>query len=74
MIRNVDEKLKTNTSILGDLQGPKLRVGEIEEGSFVNPGDKVIFSTEEPFEGNSKKAYMNYKTFRKMFLKEKKFY
>ena len=65
MIRNVDEKLKTNTSILGDLQGPKLRVGEIEEGSFVNPGDRVIFSTEEPFEGNSKKAYMNYKNFPK---------
>jgi len=65
MIRNVDEKLKTNTAVLGDLQGPKLRVGEIEEGSFVNPGDSVIFSTKEPFEGNSKKAYMNYKNFPK---------
>lgn len=72
MIRNVDEKLKTNTSILGDLQGPKLRVGEIEEGSFVNPGDKVIFSTEEPFEGNSKKAYMNYKNFPKDVSKGEK--
>ena len=65
MIRNVDEKLKTNTAVLGDLQGPKLRVGEIEEGSFLNPGDSVIFSTKEPFEGNSKKAYMNYKNFPK---------
>ena len=65
MIRNVDEKLKTNTAVLGDIQGPKLRVGEIEEGSFVNPGDSVIFSTKEPFEGNSKKAYMNYKNFTK---------
>ena len=72
MIRNVDEKLKTNTSILGDLQGPKLRVGEIEEGSFVNPGDRVIFSTEEPFEGNSKKAYMNYKNFPKDVSKGEK--
>ena len=65
MIRNVDEKLKTNTAILGDLQGPKLRVGQIEEGSFLNPGDSVIFSTKKPFEGNSKKAYMNYKNFPK---------
>ena len=72
MIRNVDQKLKTNTSILGDLQGPKLRVGEIEEGSFVNPGDRVIFSTEEPFEGNSKKAYMNYKNFPKDVSKGEK--
>ena len=33
MIRKVDEKLNTNTAILGDLQGPKLRGGKIEEGA-----------------------------------------
>ena len=65
MIRKVDVKLNTNTSIMGDLQGPKLRIGEIKEGSFLKPGDRVIFSTEKPFIGNSKKAYMNYKNFPK---------
>ena len=50
---------------MGDLQGPKLRIGEIKEGSFLKPGDRVIFSTEKPFIGNSKKAYMNYKNFPK---------
>jgi len=65
MIRKVDEKLNTNTAILGDLQGPKLRVGKIEEGVVVSPGDEVLFSTDEPFLGNAKKAYMNYQNFPK---------
>ena len=65
MIRRVDKKLNVNTAILGDLQGPKLRVGKIEEGAFVNPGDKVLFSTDTPFKGNAQKAYMNYQNFPK---------
>ena len=65
IIRKVDEKLNTNTAILGDLQGPKLRVGKIKEGSFVNPDDIIRFSTKEPFVGNSQKAYMNYENFPK---------
>ena len=65
MIRQVDQKLNTNTAILGDLQGPKLRVGEMEEGVEVHPGDRVLFSTEAPFVGNAQKAYMNYKNFPK---------
>lgn len=65
MIREVDQKLNTNTAILGDLQGPKLRVGEMEEGVEVQPGDRVLFSTEAPFVGNAQKAYMNYKNFPK---------
>jgi len=63
MIRKVDEKLDTNTSILADLQGPKLRVGKMEDDTFVNPGDKVVFLTDKPFVGNSKKAFMNYQNF-----------
>jgi len=65
MIRKVDVKLNTNTAIMGDLQGPKLRIGEIKEGSFLKSGDRIMFSTEKPFIGNSKKAYMNYKNFPK---------
>ncbi|MEK9613957.1 MAG: pyruvate kinase [Flavobacteriaceae bacterium] len=64
-IRKVDKKLNTNTSILADLQGPKLRVGQMEKGTFVQPGDTVLFSTETPFVGNAEKAYMNYQDFPK---------
>ena len=55
MIRKVDKKLNRNTSILADLQGPKLRVGKMEEGAFVEPGDEVVFLTDAPFVGNAKK-------------------
>tara|TARA_B100000886_G_scaffold200036_1_gene138006 strand:- start:225 stop:1652 length:1428 start_codon:yes stop_codon:yes gene_type:complete len=65
MIRKVDKKLNTNTAILGDLQGPKLRVGIIKEGAKVNQGNRVLFSTDNPFIGNAKKAYMNYQNFPK---------
>ena len=65
IIRKVDKKLNTNTAILGDLQGPKLRVGIIKEGVKVNQGNRVLFSTDNPFIGNAQKAYMNYQNFPK---------
>ena len=63
IIRELSEKLNLHISILGDLQGPKLRLGVIEEGAFVNPGDLVDFNTSAPFEGSAKSAYMTYKRF-----------
>ena len=65
IIRSLSEKHKTYTSILADLQGPKLRVGAIEEGAIVEPGDTVEFITTEPFVGNVKRAYMTYQRFPK---------
>lgn len=63
IIRSLSEKLNTYVTILGDLQGPKLRVGEIEEGAEVATGDTVEFITTKPFKGNAKKAYMTYQRF-----------
>ena len=63
LIRRLNKKLNANTSILADLQGPKLRVGEMEEGTVVNEGDEVRFLTDAPFVGNKEKAYMTYKNF-----------
>jgi len=65
IIRSLSEKHKSYTSILADLQGPKLRVGVIEEGAIVEPGDTVEFITTEPFVGNAKQAYMTYQRFPK---------
>ena len=65
IIRELSEKHKIYTSILGDLQGPKLRVGVIEEGAEVAPADTVEFITTEPFVGNAKQAYMTYQRFPK---------
>src|SRR5690554_2924874 len=45
MIRNLSEELSVNVGILGDLQGPKLRVGKMEDDVKVNKGDHVTFVT-----------------------------
>ncbi|MEO9512246.1 MAG: pyruvate kinase [Flavobacteriaceae bacterium] len=63
MIRDLNEELGFNTSILGDLQGPKLRVGVMGGEAVVAPGDEITFATGEPFEGSANKVYMNYQTF-----------
>jgi pyruvate kinase len=43
-------------------QGPKLRVGVVKEGSYLNPGDILTF-TNEKMEGDSTKVYMTYQQF-----------
>ncbi|MGP1478999.1 MAG: pyruvate kinase [Capnocytophaga sp.] len=63
MIRHINQETGLHTAILADLQGPKLRVGVMEEGTTVEPGDIVTFVTGEPFVGNKERAYMNYKEF-----------
>lgn len=65
MIRELNEELGTNTSILADLQGPKLRVGVMAGEVVVVPGDEITFVTGKPFEGNAEKVYMNYTNFPK---------
>ena len=61
-IREVNKELGTNVGILGDLQGPKLRVGVVKEGSYLNPGDILTF-TNEKIEGDSTRVYMTYQEF-----------
>ncbi|HEA20050.1 MAG TPA: pyruvate kinase, partial [Pricia antarctica] len=63
MIRELNDEMGSNTSILGDLQGPKLRVGIMASEVVVSPGDEITFVTGEPFEGTAEKVYMNYATF-----------
>ncbi|MEH6745681.1 MAG: pyruvate kinase [Maribacter arcticus] len=63
MIRELNEELDTNTSILADLQGPKLRVGVMAGDVVVSPGDEITFVTGKPFEGTAERVYMNYQQF-----------
>lgn len=64
-IRALGEELGTTTAILGDLQGPKLRVGIMKEEVVVHPGDTISFCTGDEFEGTKKRVYMNYDNFPK---------
>lgn len=62
LIREINSEFGYTISILGDLQGPKLRVGVVKEGSYLNPGDILTF-TNEKIEGDSKKVFMTYQKF-----------
>lgn len=62
LIHDLNEKHGYNTAILADLQGPKLRIGVMEEGVILSPGDIFTF-TNEKITGNKEKAYMTYKQF-----------
>ena len=63
VIEHIRKIIKTepfNIAILGDLQGPKLRVGELENGKIeLKPGDKFIFTTEKMV-GTKDKIYVSY--------------
>ncbi|WP_285269459.1 pyruvate kinase [Kaistella rhinocerotis] len=61
-IRQLNQEYGFSVGILGDLQGPKLRVGVVKEGSYLNPGDILTF-TNEKIEGDSERVYMTYQQF-----------
>ena len=65
IIRALDKKLNTSSSILGDLQGPKIRLGKIEEDSEISEGEEYDFYTDKEFIGNTNKGYVNYNDFAK---------
>jgi pyruvate kinase len=59
-IRKISATEPYNIAILGDLQGPKLRVGEIENNALlVKEGDILTF-TNEKMVGTMEKIYVSY--------------
>ncbi len=61
IIREINKELGTNVAILADLQGPKLRIGEVENnGIELIKGSTLILSSHECL-GNAQRVYMSYK-------------
>jgi pyruvate kinase len=59
-IRRIIKEEPYNIAILGDLQGPKLRVGELENGKLtLKEGDEFIFTIEKMV-GTNEKIYVSY--------------
>ena len=59
-IRKINSTEPYNISILGDLQGPKLRVGEIQNNELdIQPGDILTF-TNEKIIGTKERIYVSY--------------
>jgi pyruvate kinase len=62
-IRRINEELHTHTAILIDLQGPKLRIGQVEnEPAMLIRGEELVFTTQE-CTGTAQQVYMNYRQF-----------
>jgi pyruvate kinase len=62
-IRAINEDAEFNIAILADLQGPKLRVGELEGGALeLAMGEEFIF-TNEPGLGTKRGVYISYPNF-----------
>lgn len=59
-IRTINKKEPYNIAILGDLQGPKLRVGDLENGKIeLKEAQEIIFTTQK-ITGTSEKVYVSY--------------
>ncbi|MHA4845755.1 pyruvate kinase [Flavitalea antarctica] len=60
-IRQINKTEPYSISILGDLQGPKLRVGEIgNDALLIEPGDILTFTSKEKVVGTKEKIYVSY--------------
>jgi pyruvate kinase len=63
IIRDLNRELGTHVGILGDLQGPKIRIGEVENNGIKLPiGHKMVITT-HPCIGNEERVYLNYQEF-----------
>ena len=59
-IKKINKTLPVNIAILADLQGPKLRVGDLAEGQIeLIEGEEIIFTTENII-GSKSKIYVSY--------------
>lgn len=65
LIKELNLKLETNVAILADLQGPKLRVGEIKNDLIqLKEGEVITFVTKKCI-GQKEHIYMSYQEFPK---------
>lgn len=62
-IHQINDNFPFNIAILADLQGPKLRVGEIENGAMPMQKGDIFYFTNEKRMGNKDGVYMSYPNF-----------
>lgn len=61
-VTRINQELDTNVAVLADLQGPKLRVGEVEKGAILKEGEILSFTNEDKM-GSAKEVFMTYSQF-----------
>ena len=71
-IRKINDSLSKNIAILADLQGPKLRIGDVIDDTNLNFGEKITIKTDKSFKGNKNKIFLNYQNLAKDINKGEK--
>ncbi|MFN8807012.1 MAG: pyruvate kinase, partial [Bacteroidota bacterium] len=46
-VRELNREMGTNVALLQDLQGPKIRVNDVQPGVEIKPGQEIIITTRE---------------------------
>ena len=64
-IREISSLLGLHITILGDLQGPKIRLGTVKDDVFIKNGNTISITTSEIEFGDSSLVSINYKDFPK---------
>ncbi len=64
-IKTLRIKHNKHVSVLGDLQGPKIRLGNVVPETFLKKGDSILFSTKKIKNGDSNRVTINYTSFPK---------
>ncbi len=62
LIKTVNQELNVNTAILADLQGPKIRIGELSRPIKIKTGEELVLTTKKP---KNKQVFVSYKNFSK---------
>ncbi len=61
LIKEINEENGTNVAMLADLQGPKLRIGDVENNGVELVNGKSFRLVNKPCTGTAEQAYMSYK-------------
>lgn len=63
IIRDLNKKLDTHTAILADLQGPKIRIGQIADDSMLIRKGEILTFTTSPERQGKDAVFINYPDF-----------
>lgn len=59
LVREINEELNVNIAILADMQGPKIRLGEVDNSLTLKDGDIITITDKEKLSTN-KELYISY--------------
>ena len=67
-VREINAEKHTNVGILADLQGPKIRLGEVADGVIIKEGAELMMTTVK-CDGDAKCVHITYTSFAKDVVK-----